>query len=158
MSAADLPICFGIVRWVGPDRVGEIEHAVLEYIRKTWHTINPLSDKTQVDTVPPIEDKATATVREGIIGGDIAHAEAAAKDGSKASEFLPRFNALLVVARLTTFRTGLWTELVLAYAIHKSLFVFIRVPLTIAVTPKVVKTLRGWGWEIGKRRPKVPKA
>ncbi|GAM84236.1 hypothetical protein ANO11243_022300 [Dothideomycetidae sp. 11243] len=48
---------------------------------------------------------------------------------------------------------SLWTQLALAYAIHKS-FIFIRVPLTAAVTPKVVKTLRGWGWDIGKRKPK----
>jgi len=45
---------------------------------------------------------------------------------------------------------GVWTELALAYAIHKS-FIFIRVPLTAAVTPKVVKMLRGWGWDIGKK-------
>ena len=45
---------------------------------------------------------------------------------------------------------GIWTQLALAYAIHKS-FIFVRVPLTAAVTPKVVKTLRGWGWNIGKR-------
>ena len=44
---------------------------------------------------------------------------------------------------------GIWTQLAIAYAIHKS-FIFIRVPLTAAVTPKVVKTLRGWGWDIGK--------
>ena len=48
---------------------------------------------------------------------------------------------------------GLWTQLVLAYAIHKSFIVF-RVPLTAAVTPKVVKTLRRWGWDIGKKRSK----
>jgi hypothetical protein len=48
---------------------------------------------------------------------------------------------------------GIWTQLALAYAIHKS-FIFIRVPLTAAVTPKVVKTLRRWGWNIGKRKPK----
>ncbi|KAJ5144108.1 uncharacterized protein N7515_002895 [Penicillium bovifimosum] len=48
---------------------------------------------------------------------------------------------------------SIWTQLVFAYAIHKS-FIFIRVPLTAAVTPKVVKILRGWGWDIGKRKPK----
>lgn len=53
--------------------------------------------------------------------------------------------------------SGIWTQLALAYAIHKS-FIFVRVPLTAAVTPKVVKTLRRWGWDIGKRRPKGPKA
>jgi hypothetical protein len=43
--------------------------------------------------------------------------------------------------------------LALAYAIHKS-FIFIRVPLAAAITPKVVKTLRSWGWDIGKRPAK----
>jgi hypothetical protein len=38
----------------------------------------------------------------------------------------------------------------LAYAVHKSL-IFIRVPITAAVTPRVVKTLRGWGWDIGRK-------
>jgi hypothetical protein len=52
---------------------------------------------------------------------------------------------------------GLATQLALAYAIHKS-FIFIRVPLTAAVTPKVVKILRGWGWDIGKRTSKEVKA
>jgi N-terminal acetyltransferase 2 len=49
------------------------------------------------------------------------------------------------------------TQLALAYAIHKS-FIFIRVPLTAAITPKVVKILRGWGWDIGKRTTKEAKA
>lgn len=55
-------------------------------------------------------------------------------------------------------KIGLATQLALAYAIHKS-FIFIRVPLTAAITPKVVKTLRSWGWNIGKKisKPK-PKA
>jgi N-terminal acetyltransferase 2 len=53
--------------------------------------------------------------------------------------------------------TGLATQLALAYAIHKS-FIFIRVPLTAAITPKVVKILRGWGWDIGKRTTKEAKA
>ncbi|KAK8204299.1 hypothetical protein BKA81DRAFT_386859 [Phyllosticta paracitricarpa] len=48
----------------------------------------------------------------------------------------------------------IWTQLALAYAIHKS-FIFIRVPLTAAVTPKVVKVLRRWGWDIGKKKPKA---
>lgn len=52
---------------------------------------------------------------------------------------------------------SLGTQLALAYAIHKS-FIFIRVPLTAAVTPKVVKVLRGWGWDIGKRTTKAAKA
>ncbi|TVY88763.1 putative N-terminal acetyltransferase [Lachnellula willkommii] len=52
---------------------------------------------------------------------------------------------------------SLATQLALAYAIHKS-FIFIRVPIAVAVTPKVVKVLRGWGWDIGKRTTKEAKA
>jgi hypothetical protein len=52
---------------------------------------------------------------------------------------------------------GLATQLALAYAIHKS-FIFIRVPLTISITPKVVRVLRGWGWDIGKRTTKEARA
>ncbi|XXH03824.1 hypothetical protein Hte_010230 [Hypoxylon texense] len=48
---------------------------------------------------------------------------------------------------------SLGTQLALAYAVHKS-FIFLRVPLTAAITPKVVKVLRSWGWNIGKRQSK----
>lgn len=40
------------------------------------------------------------------------------------------------------------TEFALAYAIHKSL-VFVRLPLTAAITPWVVKRLQQWGFKIG---------
>lgn len=66
-------------------------------------------------------------------------------------------SSLLVAGRRIVFTdirvSGIWTQLALAYAIHKS-FIFIRIPIAAAVTPKVVKILRGWGWDIGKRRPK----
>ena len=37
-----------------------------------------------------------------------------------------------------------WTEFAIAYGIHKSL-IFIRLPITAAITPGIVKLLRGWG-------------
>ena len=46
---------------------------------------------------------------------------------------------------------SIWTQLALAYGIHK-LLIFIRVPFTAAITPPVVKKLRSMGWNIG--RPK----
>lgn len=42
-----------------------------------------------------------------------------------------------------------WTEFAIAYGIHKSVFIFVRVPLTAALTPGIVKILRGWGFKIG---------
>jgi hypothetical protein len=47
---------------------------------------------------------------------------------------------------------AIWTQLGIAYLVHKSL-IFFRVPLTAAVLPKVVKTLRKWGYNIGKKKP-----
>ena len=85
--------------------------------------------------------------------------EADARNKAKPSEF-PRYCFLVdwgqlpaVTVTKPTRISGLATQLALAYAIHKS-FIFIRVPLTAAVTPKVVQVLRSWGWQIGKRRSK----
>ena len=84
-----------IVRWVGPDRVGAAEHAVLQWIRKMWQSINPLAGtELQKQAMPAVEDEETATVREGIVGGDAAHAAAAAKDG-EASMMHPVLPAIL---------------------------------------------------------------
>lgn len=44
----------------------------------------------------------------------------------------------------------LLTEFGIAYAIHKSL-IFVRVPLTAATTPAVVRMLQRWGFNIGKK-------
>ncbi|KAF5099173.1 hypothetical protein D0Z03_001069 [Geotrichum reessii] len=46
-----------------------------------------------------------------------------------------------------------WTEFGIAYALHKSL-IFIRVPLTAAITPGLVKLLQKWGFNIGKKAAK----
>lgn len=42
----------------------------------------------------------------------------------------------------------IWTEFALAYALHKSLIV-VRLPLTAAITPAIVKKLRGMGFDVG---------
>lgn len=43
-----------------------------------------------------------------------------------------------------------WTEFAIAYGIHKS-FIFIRLPITAAITPGVVAILRRWGFNIGPK-------
>ncbi|AAS53846.1 AFR475Cp [Eremothecium gossypii ATCC 10895] len=49
------------------------------------------------------------------------------------------------------------TEFLIAYGIHKSL-VFIRVPITAAATPAIVKALQHWGFNIGKLKKVASKA
>lgn len=50
-----------------------------------------------------------------------------------------------------------WTELAVAYGIHKTALIFVRVPLTAALTPVVVRTLQGWGFRIGNTAATLPR-
>lgn len=52
-------------------------------------------------------------------------------------------------ATVTGNKSSLWTEIVIAYGIHKALFIFARVPITVAITPSIVKGLVKRGWKIG---------
>jgi hypothetical protein len=51
---------------------------------------------------------------------------------------------------------AIWTQLGLAYAVHKSL-IFIRIPLAGAILPKVARTMRGWGYNVGRAPKPKPK-
>lgn len=42
-----------------------------------------------------------------------------------------------------------WTEFAIAYGLHKSVLIFVRVPLTAMFTPAIVRTLQRWGFNIG---------
>jgi len=134
LSALDFPFCFLAVRMLGTERIGRYEHAVIEVFWKVVRGPFPnLGKHDEAQEARVGEGVVEATAREGQLGwsGEVEKADAKNK-GSEGT---------------------IWTQLALAYAIHKS-FIFIRVPLTAATTPKVVKTLRGWGWDIGKRKPK----
>jgi hypothetical protein len=130
LSLIDFPLCFIAVRLLGTDRIGHYEEVVKNALWSVVRLVIPDAGKTPVD--PGAEETTIeATVREGYVeaGKAVGH-----NGGSNAS---------------------IWSQLGLAYLVHKSL-IFFRVPLTAAVLPKVVKTLRSWGYNIGKRRPKTP--
>jgi hypothetical protein len=131
LTALDFPFCFLAVRMIGTDTIGHYEQVVVGALKSVLQVPFPDLFKQKEN-----EASADGTAREGDlnIADDIEEAEAANHEEG----------------------ASIWTQLGLAYAIHKS-FIFIRVPITAAITPKVVKTLRGWGWNIGKRKPKSPK-
>lgn len=125
LSVLDFPFCFLAVRLLGTDRIGHYEDVIKNAFWSVVRLVFPDAGKKS-PAIP--EDMAEATAREG----DVGAVEAAVKNGADAS---------------------IWTQLGLAYLVHKS-FIFVRVPLTAAVLPKVVKTLRSWGYNIGKKKPK----
>ncbi|OTB01452.1 hypothetical protein M426DRAFT_323467 [Hypoxylon sp. CI-4A] len=134
LTVLDFPFCFLLVRSVGTDRIGEIEHYVVSNAKK----LIPESVQTRWREYR----KALKDAEKENLGNDeiSEHVEMA---GWGVEEADRRHKA----------EASLGTQLALAYAVHKS-FIFLRVPLTAAITPKVVKVLRSWGWNIGKRQSK----
>ncbi|PKS05825.1 hypothetical protein jhhlp_007654 [Lomentospora prolificans] len=132
LSVLDFPFCFLLVKVAGPDKIGEIEHHVIEYVSQ----VVPEPVKNVYHDTRDWAKNAWARLR-----GQAENGVGQADWGVKSAQDAHRVKASLA------------TQLALAYAIHKS-FIFLRVPLTAAVTPKVVKILRGWGWQIGKKKTK----
>jgi len=131
LSVLDYPFFFLLVKWVGTERIGKVEHWVVttlipESVREKWHALMQNFKKSVVDGTGS-ED---AGEKVEMVGWGVDEARERNKEDA-----------------------SLATQLALAYAVHKS-FIFVRVPLTAAVLPKVVKVLRGWGWQIGKRTPR----
>ncbi|PUU83257.1 hypothetical protein B9Z19DRAFT_965419 [Tuber borchii] len=125
LSALDFPFCFLAVQYLGAEKIGELETRVGGFVKPYWVSLRSAIG------YPP----APVPVGDG---------EAGAGEGRERQEVVHGAEGEAEKA------ASIWTELALAYAIHKS-FIFIRVPLTAAVTPKVVKVMRGWGWNIGRK-------
>ncbi|KAK6951021.1 hypothetical protein Daesc_007550 [Daldinia eschscholtzii] len=134
LTVLDFPFCFLLVRSVGTERIGAIEHWVVSNVSK----LIPQSVRTRWREYREALKEAERESR-----GDTEISEKAEMAGWGVEEAEERHKA----------EASLGTQLALAYAVHKS-FIFLRVPLTAAITPKVVKVLRSWGWKIGKRPSK----
>lgn len=168
LSALDFPFCFLAVRWIGTEKIGQWEHTVVTWARNAipvqipekyrfWKTENAIAEAVADVEVEVVDQGMRAGYDHGVREAEEAN------QGDGASKFF--LSLAFSDGALTPFSCiesvnaacaiGLGTQLALAYAIHKS-FIFIRVPATAAVLPKVVKTLRSWGWNIGRRKPKMP--
>ncbi|KAI0108218.1 hypothetical protein F4814DRAFT_451499 [Daldinia grandis] len=134
LTVLDFPFCFLLVRSVGTDRIGAIEDWVVSNVSK----LIPQSIRTKWREYRQALKEAE---KENL--GDTEISEDVEMAGWGVEEAEKRHKA----------EASLGTQLALAYAVHKS-FIFLRVPLTAAITPKVVKVLRSWGWKIGKRPSK----
>lgn len=152
LSALDFPFCFLAVRHLGAERVGRWEDAGVAFAKPYWTGLRqavgfPLPS-------PSLEKEPAQDGHDGTWAVE-KDAEKSASTSCLPPLPHPPLERLLAEPVVAAAAAGVWTELALAYAVHKS-FIFIRVPLTAAVTPKVVKVLRGWGWNIGKKgKPKI---
>lgn len=128
ISVIDYLVAFGLVHQLGAERIGDYEDRFFNLVKHYtgWHkqsnSVQDAADSMVVDTANKLESIATPDQ-----SGDL--------DDKKSSN-QPK-------------KGGLWTEAVIAYGIHKALFIFIRVPITVAITPSIVKSLVKRGWKIG---------
>ncbi|CAK1363378.1 hypotheticalsprotein [Cercospora beticola] len=125
LSVLDFPFCFLAVKWFGTERIAEIEHKIMDGFWDIAEKVMPSLKDRRLEKEASAAEEAAAAAREA---GDQVAEQAKSKN------------------------PGLGTQLLLAYGVHKSL-IFFRIPITLAITPKVVKQLRKWGWQIGKPKP-----
>ncbi|KIW13226.1 hypothetical protein PV08_08413 [Exophiala spinifera] len=148
LTALDFPFCFLAVRMLGTDRIGHWEHVALSWIKGVVSWPLPQRQKEVIDAAGDVAEAAVA----GEAGGQkrLLEEEEEEEEGAPSQQNEVEDHGYKEAEKANAgSNASIWTQLALAYAIHKS-FIFVRVPLTAAVTPKVVKTLRGWGWNIGK--------
>jgi N-terminal acetyltransferase 2 len=142
LSALDFPFCFLAVRLIGTEKIAEAEAWIVDGF---WSLMDNVGlDRRQKEAVPT-----------GGVEGVVDTVENGEKQGQHhdASTFTAPGNETEANNTDICGSAGIWTQLILAYGVHKSL-IFFRVPLTAMVTPPVVKWLRARGWKIGNPKAK----
>jgi len=128
LSMIDLPICYVLVHSMGQDKIQYYENKV----KQTFGygvSDGELKHQQEVQKIEAgIDEDGNANQKQE------EEKEAAAKANQNMFQYI-----------LSQFS---WTEFAIAYGLHKSL-IFIRLPITAAITPGIVKLLRGWGFRIG---------
>lgn len=163
LSAIDFGLCFLVIYSVGADRVRTAEDWVLEKL----HWRRRSEDRNATDAAGAATAGAPREIRDGnylqrTVEGlshraEARHAKhlkgAEAHPSPVAAEAIARGESTAEVERIEKESAAggkskygtIATTAVLAYAIHKTLFLPVRVGITVAITPKVVRMLQGWG-------------
>ncbi|KAF4471062.1 N-acetyltransferase NAT2 [Fusarium albosuccineum] len=147
LSVLDFPFCFLFVRIVGAETIGEILPRIHPVTRLGRLDVCKVEHYIVSSFKQMIPESVRETWRQYWQSFRKAEAQALGDDDISDKMEMATWGVEKAEERN---RADATTQLALAYAIHKS-FIFLRVPLTAAVTPKVVKVLRSWGWKIGKK-------
>lgn len=123
LSAIDLPLFYLLVHSMGKEEIEYYENKVKQTFGFGM-TDEELKKKHEIDQIHAEHER-----------NEQAHDHEASASESQST-------LLYVLSQFS------WAEFAIAYTLHKS-FIFLRVPLTAAVTPPVVKVLRGWGFRLG---------
>ncbi|GAA5844671.1 hypothetical protein JCM9279_002877 [Rhodotorula babjevae] len=156
LSAADFAACFLVISAIGADRVREAEDWVLGHLgwrRQSEDGSEPAGKWRRA--VDGFRERRAAQAAIHPRGQDAHPSPAAAQavsEGARAGEVREAERKGRSAA--STYAT----TAVLAYAVHKTLLLPFRVGVTVAVTPRVVRTLQSWGWKVGMAAGAPPTA
>ncbi|GAA5939191.1 hypothetical protein JCM1841_003172 [Sporobolomyces salmonicolor] len=149
LSAVDFGLTFLLIYAVGADRVRDAEDWVLD-------TLGWRRKHAEAAGAGAGAGEEKGRLRQAV---DRFNGAKERLEGQKAPEVRPErdqpVEAMAPVAPAAQKReaekgySAYATTAVLAYAIHKTALLPVRVGITVAITPKVVRMLRGWGWNVG---------
>lgn len=129
LSALDFGLTFCVIYLIGADRVREAEDYVLDALE--WRRKDGEPGRVKRAVTEWSDKRKTPEAKER---DEQKRRDKAAKEESEAAkpEDKSAYGAIASTA-------------VLAYVIHKTALLPVRVGLTVAVTPRVVRTLQKWG-------------
>lgn len=135
LSTVDFSLVFCVVHLLGADQIGKVQDGVVNYYREWRYGVDEaraMADRSEREKIQEERDEAQAFK-------DLSREEQKALKKQEASA--PWYRNKL-----------LWTEIALAYGIHKTALLPVRAGLTIAWTPKLVAwlTRRGWIGKVGR--------
>ncbi len=130
--------------------MSNVQNFIPEKVKTMWHEFRHGNKQAELETVGDVGEIMVGADAEAAGWGVKEADERKKQEGASKLGYTTRPPISCRSCTLTSTK-GLATQLALAYAIHKS-FIFVRVPLTAAILPKVVRVLRSWGYDIGKRR------
>lgn len=127
LSLLDLPLCFLLVHSLGTEKLDEWEIAIKKYFgMEIDEQEQEFLKQKKIEEEEQAENFGKFMTKEDEEG----------KPDKKEGKWLG-------------IDKHIFAELGVAYAIHKSL-IFIRLPITAAITPPIVRKLQAWGFNVGK--------
>ncbi|GAA5890415.1 hypothetical protein JCM8208_004864 [Rhodotorula glutinis] len=156
LSAADFAACFLVISAIGADRVRDAEDWVLGHLgwrRQSDDGSEPAGKWRRA--VDGFRERRAAHAAIHPKGHDAHPSPAAAQAVSEGAT--PR-EVREAERKGRSAASTYATTAVLAYAVHKTLLLPFRVGVTVAVTPRVVRTLQSWGWKVGMAAGAPPTA
>lgn len=133
LSLADFSLTFLLIYFVGAEKVRSAEDWVLDALG--WRRKDGEMGRVKKAVEGWKESHGHGKAQKGIVRTTEEAVVAVGGGGGETTKKEDKLEGYSAIA----------TTAVLAYAIHKTLLLPVRIGLTVAITPRIVRTMRAWG-------------